>query len=141
ADDDKIDDLTRKLMRIGLDNCFGYISNVEALDLQLETADYIGYDDFKPYVGKPGVQIVDVRGDSEFKLNHIPGADHVFIGTLQNNLDKIDNEKEIIVHCQSGTRSTVAYSILRKNGFTKVKNFTGGMKEWLDMETAKKVEA
>ncbi|WP_255501922.1 MBL fold metallo-hydrolase [Olivibacter sp. SDN3] len=42
ASDRQIDDLTRKLMRIGMDNVYGYISDVESLGLELHTADIIG---------------------------------------------------------------------------------------------------
>lgn len=132
VEEEEVEDLTHKLMSIGLDNIYGYISDVEKLGLELQTGDYIGYEEFKTYVGKPNVQIVDVRGNGEYKTGHIPGSDHVFIGTLPDNLEKIDKDKEIIVHCQSGTRSTIAYSILRKNGFEKVKNFCGGWQEWND---------
>lgn len=137
ADEDRMDDLTRKLMRIGLDNVYGFITPADIHDLgvELKAADYIGYKEFKSFVDKPNTQIVDVRGNSEFKTGHVPGANHVFIGTIADNLDKIDKNKEIIVHCQSGTRSTVAYSILRKNGFENVKNFVGGWAEWSKNES------
>jgi len=38
----------------------------------------------------------------------------------------------VVIHCQSGERASIAYSLLRKNGFDKVKNYSGGMKEWLE---------
>ena len=77
------------------------------------------------------MQIVDVRGLTEYNDGHIEGAEHIFVGTLQDNLDKISKDKQLVIHCQSGDRATIAYSILRKNGFDKVKNYSGGMKEWL----------
>src|SRR5690554_3403580 len=131
ADDSQMEDLTRKLMRIGLDNMYGYISEVNDLGLELQTADMISLEEFKTYIGKEDVQIVDVRGTSEYEAGHIAGADHVFVGTLQDRLDKISKEKQVVIHCQAGDRATIAYSILAKNGFDKVKNFSGGMKEWL----------
>lgn len=130
ADDSQMDDLTRKLMRIGLDNILGYISDVEAVGLELQTADVIGLKEFKTYVGKDKVQILDVRGVSEFQAGHVAGADNLFVGTLPDHLDKISKDKEVVIHCQSGDRAAVAYSILARNGFTNVKNFSGGMKAW-----------
>lgn len=149
ADDSEMDNLTRKLMRIGLDNILGYISDVEAMGLELQTADVIGLEAFKTYVGKDNVQIVDVRGVSEFKAGHVEGTDNVFVGTLPDQLDKISKDKQVVIHCQSGDRAAVAYSILARNGFTNVKNFSGGMKAWLeageqvtvDKEEAMKAEA
>lgn len=132
ANDDQIEDLTRKLMRIGMDNMYGYISEVDDLGIDLQTADVIDIEEFKTYIGKDHVQIVDVRGLTEFESGHVAGADHVFVGTLPDHLDKIDRNKQVVIHCQAGDRSSIAYSILRKNGFDDVKNYSGGMKEWLE---------
>lgn len=131
CDDQQIEDLTRKLMRVGLDNIYGYISDINDLDIKLQTADIISLDEMKAYIHQPNIQIVDVRGESEYKAGHIAGADHVFLGTLPDNLDKISKDKQVIIHCQSGDRSAIAYSLLVKNGFGNIKNFAGGMKNWL----------
>ncbi|PRD56403.1 MBL fold metallo-hydrolase [Sphingobacterium gobiense] len=130
AEEDGMEDLTRKLMRIGMDNMYGYISDIHDLGLNLETVDVISIEEFEAYVGKEDVQIVDVRGATEYEAGHIKGAHHVFVGTLQDNLDKISKDKQIVIHCQAGDRSTIAYSILKRNGFNKIKNYAGGMKEW-----------
>lgn len=132
ADDHQIEDLTRKLMRIGLDNIYGYISDIDSLGLELQKADVIDIEMFKSFIDKDNAQIVDVRGVSEFEKGHIKGADNVFVGTLQDNLDKFDKNKQIVIHCQSGDRASIAYSLLKKNGFENVKNYSGGMKEWLE---------
>lgn len=131
ANDHQMDDLTRKLMRIGLDNIYGYISDVDGLEVELQLSDIIDIEEFKTYIGKDDVQIIDVRGLTEYEAGHIEGAENVFVGTIQDNLDKISKDKQVIIHCQAGDRSAVAYSVLLKNGFKNVKNFSGGMKEWL----------
>lgn len=136
AGDNQIEDLTRKLMRIGLDNVYGYISDIDALGIELEKADVIDIDELKSYIDDENTQIVDVRGAGEYEANHIPGADNVFVGTIQDNLNKIDKDKQTVVHCQSGVRAGVAYSILRKEGFENVKNYMAGMNEW-EEETKK----
>lgn len=130
ADDAQMEDLTRKLMRIGLDNMLGYISNINELGMVLNSADVIDIEEFKSYINNDDVQIVDVRGLTEFNTGHVKNANHVFVGTIHENLDKIDKEKQVVIHCQAGDRSSIAYSILRKNGFNNVKNYSGGMKEW-----------
>ncbi len=127
----QIEDLTRKLMRIGLDNMYGYIQDVHEPGLPLQTADVIDIQEFKSYLGKDNVQVVDVRGESEYNSAHVPGAEHVFLGTLPQNLNKISKEKQVVIYCQAGDRSAIAFSLLSKNGFKNVKNYSGGMKEWL----------
>lgn len=132
AEDDQMEDLTRKLMRIGLDNIYGYIADVEEIGIDLEMANIVDIHEFKSCIGKENVQIVDVRGLTEYNNGHIENADHVFVGTIQDNLDEISKDKQVIIHCQAGDRSAIAYSILRRNGFKNVENYSGGMKEWLE---------
>lgn len=131
ADDNQMDDLTRKLMRIGLDNIYGYISDVNSVGIDLQKSDVIDIEEFKTYIGKENVQILDVRGVTEYETAHVEGAENLFVGTLPDHLDKISKDKQLVIHCQAGDRSALAYSILAKNGFKNVKNYSGGMKEWL----------
>lgn len=130
ADETQIEDLTRKLMRIGLDNLYGYITGVEDLGMTLSKAELISLEEFKEYAGDGNTEIVDVRGLTEYEAGHVAGAKHVFVGTLPSELDRISRDKLVVVHCQAGDRSALAYSILARNGFTNVKNFSGGMKAW-----------
>lgn len=135
AEGDQMEDLTRKLMRIGMDNMYGYISDVEDLGLTLETRDIIGMEEFRSYLRDPNAQIVDVRGLSEYETFHVENADHVFVGTLPDNLDQFNKDKQIVIHCQSGDRATIAQSLLAKKGFKDVKNYAAGMKEWKALNT------
>jgi len=130
AGDDKMEDLTRKLMRIGLDNIYGYISDVSEPGLPLMMADVIDINEFKTLLNNENVQVVDVRAATEYDAGHVDGSCHVFLGTLPENLDKLSKDKQLVIYCQAGDRSSIAYSILSKNGYKKVKNFSGGMKEW-----------
>ncbi len=131
AEDGEIEELTRKLMRIGMDNIHGYISDIRMPGLELQQADIADIAEVRKNINKKEVQIVDVRGENEYEAGHIEGAQNLFVGTLENNLEKINKEHPVIVHCQSGVRSTIAYSILKKSGYEKVKNFSGGMDAWL----------
>jgi hydroxyacylglutathione hydrolase len=128
----EMEEITRKLMRIGLDNIYGFISNVDDLGIALQTADIIDLDTFKNYVGKDDVQMIDVRGLNEYNDGHIDGAEHIFVGSLPDKLGRVSKDKQVVIYCQSGDRATIAYSILRKNGFDNVKSFAGGIKQWLD---------
>jgi hydroxyacylglutathione hydrolase len=56
----------------------------------------------------------------------------MFCGNIGREFDKISRDKQVVIHCQSGDRAAIAYSLLKKNGFGNVKNFSGGMKEWLE---------
>ena len=135
ADEDQLDDLTRKLMRIGLDNIYGYIPSTNTWTESggsLQKANVISLNETKELINNNGVQVLDLRGASEFNSGHIAKAENVFVGTLPENLDKVSKDRKVIIHCQGGDRSSIAYSILAKNGFENVVNFSGGINEWVN---------
>lgn len=129
----QLDDLTRKLMRIGLDNILGYIPSTDVYNGELQVAKVIGYDDFKTKINDKKSQVIDLRGIAEYNAGHVKDADNVFVGTILNNLGKISKEKEVIIHCQGGDRSSIAYSLLAKEGFTNITNYSPGMNEWISL--------
>ena len=135
ADEDQLDDLTRKLMRIGLDNIFGYVPSTKVWTESggsLQKANVISLNETKELINNNGVQVVDLRGASEFNSGHIAKAENVFVGSLPENLDKVSKDKKVIIHCQGGDRASIAYSILAKNGYDNVVNFSGGINEWVN---------
>jgi hydroxyacylglutathione hydrolase len=132
ADESKIEDLTRKLMRIGLDNIAGYFSDLDEWTGSGGTLQHVELIDYHKLTAMmDSSEIVDVRGTSEYNALHIPGAKHVFLGTITENLDKIDRTKPVILQCQGGDRSSIAYSILAKHGYRNIMNYAGGMNEWI----------
>jgi hydroxyacylglutathione hydrolase len=133
APTEQIEDITRKLMRIGLDNILGYVPDVTVwtnAGNKLQQREDVDLATFKILVTRPDVQVVDVRGAAEYKAGHIDGAINLFVGKINENLDKLDRSKEIVIHCQAGDRSSIASSVLAKYGIT-VKNYTGGYAEWV----------
>ncbi|GGG84907.1 MBL fold hydrolase [Parapedobacter pyrenivorans] len=131
VEDERLEAITRQLMRIGMDNIYGYVSEIERLGIALERPDIIDLHTFKALKNKNNVQVIDVRTEAEYQAGHIQGAENIPLPMLEANLNKVSKEKQIIVHCQSGARSAVAYSILRKHGFENISNFSGGMNAWL----------
>lgn len=77
----------------------------------------------------PGTVVVDVREPEEFAEGHIPGARLIPLGTLPERLGEIPSDREVMVVCRSGGRSTAACQHLMSAGY-KVKNLTGGMIGW-----------
>lgn len=134
ADESQLDDLTRKLMRIGLDSILGYVSSVDEFVSEagkLEQANVISLPEFKELYTNNGIQLVDLRGVSEFESGHIKNAENIFVGTMLNNLDRFSKEKKVVIHCQGGDRAAIAYSLLARNGYNNVVNYSGGMNEWI----------
>jgi hydroxyacylglutathione hydrolase len=126
-----MDDLTRKLMRIGLDNIYGFVdaSNLSvAYAGSMEKSNMVTIDAVK---ANTTAEIIDIRGVAEFNSGHIAGAKNVFIGTLLQNLDKVPKDKPVIIHCQGGDRAAIGYSLLMKEGYTNIANYSGGINEWV----------
>ena len=78
--------------------------------------------------------IIDVREASEYhgELGHIKGSKLVPMAEIPASLDNLEafRDKEIILVCRSGVRSTTAAAILKGLGFAHVKNLKDGMLAW-----------
>ncbi len=74
---------------------------------------------------------IDVREPWEHEEFNI-GAKLIPLGTLISSMDELEDHKndEIVLHCRSGARSGQAQAIMQANGFTNVRNMTGGMMAW-----------
>ena len=86
--------------------------------------------ELKKELGKKDVQYVDVRTPAEFRANHIRGFKNIPLHELPKRANELSKEKEVIVICQSGMRSTKASRLLKKLGFEHVTNVKGGMNAW-----------
>jgi len=74
---------------------------------------------------KEGGVIVDVRSEGEYAGGHIKGSINIPLGSLSNNIKKLNKNKPVITCCASGMRSASAKSMLTSNGFTNVVNGGG----------------
>lgn len=73
---------------------------------------------------RENARIVDVRTESEFRSEHVPGAVNIPLNDLEDRISReIPNQSQILlVHCLSGGRSAMARARLRKLGYTRVYN-------------------
>lgn len=78
-----------------------------------------------------GPLVIDVRGRSEWTHGHLPQARHIYLGDLSTQMASLKRDAPIVVLCQSGSRSSIAASLLRRAGFTDVTNFRGGVDAWM----------
>ncbi len=81
---------------------------------------------------KESTLILDTRTREEYRMGAIPGSVNIPLDELRQNLDKIEDykDKDVIVYCRSGQRSYMATRILMQNGFSKVRNLSGGYLTW-----------
>lgn len=78
------------------------------------------------------ILILDVRAPSEYKSGHIPNAINIPHNVLNARINELEKykDKNILVHCQSGGRSSVAVQILERQGFTKIYHMESGFGLW-----------
>ena len=76
------------------------------------------------------VFVIDVREQWEYDEGHIPGIPLIPMSEFQTRLDEIPTDKEVIVTCRSGNRSSQVTDFLRQEGYTNIHNMDGGILAW-----------
>jgi len=76
--------------------------------------------------------LVDVREESEYAKDHLPGAIHLGKGVIERDVEaKVpDTSTEMILYCGGGFRSALAADNLQKMGYTNVISMDGGIRGW-----------
>ena len=76
--------------------------------------------------------LVDVREESEYAKDHLPGAVHMGKGVIERDIEMRvpDLNAEMILYCGGGFRSALAADNLGRMGYTNVLSMDGGIREW-----------
>jgi hydroxyacylglutathione hydrolase len=74
--------------------------------------------------------VLDVRSDQERAEGSIPGSQHVMLGDLPNAMGRMKKTQRTITVCGTGYRSSIAASLLAREGFRNVSSMDGGMSAW-----------
>lgn len=76
--------------------------------------------------------LVDVREESEWARDHLPGAVHLGKGVLERDVEERipDPGADVVLYCGGGFRSALAADNLRKMGYTNVSSMDGGIRGW-----------
>lgn len=75
-------------------------------------------------------RILDVREPFELQICRLPGAAHIPMGRIPQQLDAIPRDAHVLVLCHHGGRSARVTQFLRQNGFDNVTNIAGGIDAW-----------
>lgn len=121
-----------RLGRIGFDRVEGFLEGGLAA-----AADVVGTDRLSPQTAADRVEhgdgspvLVDVRTPSERANKTVPGSMHRPLNSLSTALPDVQRDRPIIVFCAGGYRSSIAASVLQREGFTKVSEVAGGIAAW-----------
>jgi rhodanese-related sulfurtransferase len=76
--------------------------------------------------------LVDVREESEWGKDHLPGAIHLGKGIIERDVEARVPEPStpMVLYCGGGFRSALAADNLQKMGYTAVLSMDGGIREW-----------
>ena len=80
--------------------------------------------------GPDAPALLDVREPYEHQIARLPQARLVPLATLPGAVATLDPERELVVLCHHGGRSAQAVEFLRRQGFRRVRNLTGGIDRW-----------
>jgi rhodanese-related sulfurtransferase len=83
---------------------------------------------------------VDVRTPREREQRFIAGSLHLPLNHLVENIGMLARDRALLLYCAGGYRSSIAASLLQKNGFDRVSEIAGGLAGWeaakLPLQTA-----
>jgi rhodanese-related sulfurtransferase len=76
--------------------------------------------------------LVDVREESEYAADHLPGAIHIGKGVIERDIERAvpDPDSELVLYCGGGFRSALAADNLQKMGYKNVISMDGGVRGW-----------
>uniref|UniRef100_Q01Q87 Beta-lactamase domain protein n=1 Tax=Solibacter usitatus (strain Ellin6076) TaxID=234267 RepID=Q01Q87_SOLUE len=126
-------DARTRLARVGLENVAGYLEDGMTAwfreGLPVDQVPQVTVQDLHREIAH--VQVIDVRQPGEWEQGHIAQATHRPLPKIPGNLDGLDRDQAVAVHCKSGYRSSIATSLLKREGFKNVMNVIGGYDAWV----------
>ena len=136
-----------RLARVGFENISGYLKggfpawqkSGAPIDLIIDVeADELAMD--LPH--DPNLLVVDVRKPAEFAEGHVQGAMNIPLADMNDpaSMALFEDHHNIYLHCAGGYRSTIAASLLKRQGIHNIRNITGGwqsIKEQIDIPVEK----
>jgi hydroxyacylglutathione hydrolase len=130
-----LDSAIRELSMIGLDAVGGYAPAAIVAEWErgvgaLQSVEQISVQELARRRGDPELAIIDVMGAAEWEEGHLPGVPNIPVGFLADRISELPEGKTVVVHCQTGARSSIAASLLQARGVSTVMNLRGGYAEW-----------
>jgi rhodanese-related sulfurtransferase len=83
-------------------------------------------------INREDALLLDVREPGEYGAGHVLGAKNMPLARLEAAAPEIAKRKDrpVVVYCEGGDRSARALALLKKQGFTRAANLSGGLKAW-----------
>jgi hydroxyacylglutathione hydrolase len=128
-------EVRRQFARLGYDNltgCLegGFMTWAKAAE-PAGTVKTWTVHDLKANLGDPALYLLDLRDEPNYrKHGHLPGAHQIYAGEFRSHICRVPVEKEIVCFCDAGYKSSIAASLLLREGFRRVTVVLGSMAAW-----------
>ncbi len=124
-----------RLGRIGFDNLAGYLNDgMRSLELRpdatVKTERLSAALAAELLASREPPFLVDVRAPREREQKHIAGSVSMPLNQLAQRAEELPKNRELLVYCAGGYRSSIAASLLQQKGFARVSEIAGGMAAW-----------
>lgn len=123
---------TWQLLRIGYDRPVGWLADgmfaYRKTGRPLARLDTVTVQDLRDRTDQ--FHVVDVRQPAEWSAFRAPGAQFITGAEICDRVDEVPRDRDVVVVCGSGFRSSVVASVLLRNGHERVHNLLGGMSAW-----------
>ncbi|MGL4500197.1 MAG: rhodanese-like domain-containing protein [Planktothrix sp.] len=86
--------------------------------------------ELKRKVAQENALLIDVRQPDEYASGHIPQAINIPLRTLPENIDKIPQNRPVILYCTTGYRTGIGVMTLRLLGYTNISAFPPSIQGW-----------
>lgn len=134
-DQHHVDKAVRYLMRAGYDQIVGYLKGgIEGwynAGFPVEHLQVLTVQELKAKIDRgEQLTILDDRGENEWNAGHIKGAQHIYVGHIQERMADIPKDKPVAMFCNVGHRAGLGASILLREGCREVYNVLGSMTAW-----------
>ena len=138
ADPGREHEAAMRLGRIGFDQVVGYLQgglhSVQSRpDLTISTerlSAQVAAERLAAAAPGRAPVIVDVRAPGERQQKRIPGSVGIPLNHLVERAQELPADRQILVHCAGGYRSSIAASLLQRHGFAQVGEIAGGIAAW-----------
>lgn len=121
-----------RLSRVGFDHTLGFLkggfSAWKMSGREYDSIQGIKAEELEEAIMKEGAVVFDVRKEGEFLSEHIQGATHTPLSTLNDYLTHFPEGDPFYLHCAGGYRSVIAASLLKKRGVHNLIDVKGGFK-------------
>jgi len=124
-----------RLGRIGFDHIFGYLKDgLRSLDSRPDLVTTT--ESFSPQYALEALAhpnppiVIDVRNPGERSRKYIDGTESIPLNHLVEKSATLAHDRDVLVYCAGGYRSSIAASLLQRAGFYRVAEIAGGLAAW-----------